>query len=326
MAKAISGSPRRKWLPLLLRLVGVILLVYLLSRVQPGELLRLWGRADQLLLFAGIVTAVLMMLVKVERWRGLLKAQEIEFPFKDAAAAYFSTYYVGIVTPGRAGEFLKVFYLSSKTSASFGTGLVSVLLDRLLDVLVLVGLAAAGIALIPEFGLLRAAWLWGGVFLLTGVAALFLVRLGVVKTLLKRLLKSAARAAGIEASRAQADDFFKGMTQALRPRSLLFAVLLTLVSWFFLLYSCYLIARALGMPATFWLLAFAMAVAGLLSLLPVSIAGIGVRDTALVAVLGLAGISVQASLAYSLLYFAVFGGLLGLVGAFYWYRYPLQAA
>jgi glycosyltransferase 2 family protein len=314
----------KKIKPWLTRLIGILLLVYLISRVQLLELLQLISSADKIWLISGIFLALCMMLVKIERWRWLLYAQGIRFPFRDAAAAYFSTYYVGIVTPGRAGEFLKIIYLRSKTTTSLGAALVSVLLDRLLDVIVLILLAAAGLTLIPEYNLFSAAWFWIAGFILACGGMLLLLRFGFVQKTLKRLLNSAARAAGIESTQAQADEFIKGFALVLKPRSLLPAIVLTLLSWFFLLYASYLIALSLEIPAAFWFLAFAMAVAGLLSLLPVSIAGIGVRDTALVAILGLVGISVQASLAYSLLYFAVFGVFLGLVGAFYWYRYPIQ--
>jgi glycosyltransferase 2 family protein len=323
--ESVRLSAARRASPWLIRLVGVGLLVYLVSRVQLSELLIIWGEADRRLIGLGVLFAFGMMLVKALRWHYLLKAQGISFPLGQAAAAYFSTYYVGIVTPGRAGEFLKVFYLRSRTSASFGSAMVSVLFDRFLDIVLLVALAASGTLLVPQLSFLSNIWVLAVVMLAALVGGAFLLKQNFFQRFVGRLVSSAARTAGISSTQAQLDDFFQGIGQVLQPRPLFTAVVLSLASWFFLLYACYLFAQSLGIPASFWYLAFAMAAAGLLSLLPVSIAGIGVRDTALAALFVLIGVSLQAALAYSLLYFGVFGVVLGLAGAFFWYRYPIYA-
>jgi glycosyltransferase 2 family protein len=318
-------SSARRALPWLVRLVGIGLLVFLFSRVNLSELLVIWGEADRGLILLGVLFAIGMMLVKALRWHCLLRAQGISFPLGQTAAAYFSTYYVGIVTPGRAGEFLKVFYLRSRTNASFGSAMVSVLFDRFLDIVVLVALAASGTLLVPELSFLSTTWMLAAGILTALVGGAFLLKQNFFQRFVGGLVATAARTAGLSATQAQLDDFFRGAGEVLRLRPLVTAMLLSLASWFFLLYACYLFAQSLGIPASFWYLAFAMAAAGLISLLPVSIAGIGVRDTTLAALFAVIGISLQASLAYSLLYFAVFGVVLGLVGVFFWYRCPIHS-
>jgi glycosyltransferase 2 family protein len=315
----------KRFQPWAIRAIGILLLVYLLSQVDLGELAKAWGRADKPSLLLAVVLAFLMMVVKIWRWQNLLLVQKIKIPFHVALSAYFSTYYAGIITPGRAGEFLKVLYVRHKTSTSFASAMVSVLLDRLLDIMVLLGLAALGVAIVPQFSFLNQLWFWTGGLGLVAVGFLLILRLRLVQRVTERLLGSTRKYTDPYSPPEQLEDFTNGLQMSLRPQPLLIAGVLTLVSWICLLCACYCMAFSLGIQASFTFIAFAMAIAGLLSLLPVSIAGIGVRDGTLAAIFGLAGISVQASLAYSLMYFSVFSILLGLVGAYYWYRYPLQS-
>jgi len=71
-------------------------------------------------------------------------------------------------------------------------------------------------------------------------------------------------------------------------------------------------------------LAFIMAVTSLLSLLPVSISGIGVRDASLVILLSRLGISNGQAMAFSFMVLCIFyfgGSLLGFI---FWLWHPIK--
>ncbi len=307
--------------PWLLRGIGVILLVYLLLRIDAQQLLDTWMQADKALILLATVLAFPMMFIKVERWQYLLKAQGIAYPLADAVTAYFGTYYIGVVTPGRAGEILKALYLRD-CNVSIGTAMVSVILDRVFDLLVLVGLALLGIGLVPQLAALGKLQIWGAVLVLGVTGGLLLLRTRVWETLGRWLIRWLSLGHS-DADHNQASDFLTGLRQVATLPTLFVALLLSVVSWLVILLECYLIAKSLSVAAPFWYLAFAVAVAGMAALLPISIAGIGARDAVLVAVLGLIGVAPQKALAFSLLYFAIFGLALGVVGAVFWYRRPI---
>ena len=311
--------------PWLIRLVGVLLLIYLLAMVDLKALLTIWASARKSYLLAAVILAYLMMLFKVERWRVLLKAQKIYFSFKDANVAYLSAYYAGVVTPGRAGEFLKLIHLRQKAGTNLGAGIVSVLLDRLLDLIVLVVLASLGVVLIPQFAVLGGLETWTAGIALLSIVAITFLRSKPCQRWVTRLVSAMLTRFGTSQVHEQLKDFRRGLQKAGKPGVMAPVLALTLASWTALLLACFALILSLGINVSFWYVAFAMAAAGLVSLLPFSIAGIGVRDTALVAIFGLVGISESASLAYSLLYFAVFGLLLGLTGAYFWHKYPVAS-
>ncbi|HSQ17906.1 MAG TPA: lysylphosphatidylglycerol synthase transmembrane domain-containing protein [Anaerolineales bacterium] len=311
--------------PWLVRLVGVLLLLYLLAMVDLKALFAIWAGARKAYLLAALILAYLMMWCKVERWRVLLRAQEIPFSLKDANAAYFSAYYAGVVTPGRAGELLKLMHLRQKAGASLGAGLVSVLLDRLLDLIVLVVLASLGVVLIPQLAVLGGLGAWAAGVVLLSTAAFIIIRSEPCQRWVTRLASAMIARFGNSQVHEQLVEFRRGLQKVAAPGVMAPVLALTLASWAALLLACFALILSLGINVSFWYAAFAMATAGLVSLLPFSIAGIGVRDTALIAIFGLVGISESASLAYSLLYFAVFGLLLGLTGAYFWHKYPVTA-
>lgn len=316
----VSGHTRldvlKRWQPLL-RGVGLGLLVWLLLRIDPQQLLGTWMQADKALLFSAVVLAFPMMFIKIERWRYLLRSQGIACPFVDAATAYLSTYYIGVVTPGRVGEILKALYLRQH-NVSTGTAMVSVVLDRAFDVLVLLGLASLGIGLVPQLAALWQLQVWGAVIILSATGGFLLLRTQILQSLGRWLTGRLSLNAD------QASDFLAGLRQVATVPTLFVAFLLSVGSWLVILLSCYLIAMSLSIGTSFWYLAFAVAAAGMAALLPVSIAGIGVRDSVLVIVLGLIGVAPQKALAFSLLYFAIFGVVLGTVGAVFWYRWPIS--
>lgn len=324
--KAEGGvlAAARRARPWLLRAIGLALLAYLVARVGLRDLLRLWASVDRAPLILAGCLAFGMMALKVERWRRLLRLQAIGLRFREAWAAYMAAYTVGTVTPGRAGEFIKVAYVRRRAEASLGTGMASVLLDRLLDVAVLLALAALGLAWIPQFAGLGGlgAWIVGAA--LASAAGLAALQAGRRRGVWQRVRQTLERRIGLDRLGGELRDVRHGLDHLLTLPAMLPAAALTLASWVCLVLACQLIALSLSLVIPFWFLACATAIAGLLSLLPVSIAGIGVRDTALVGVFGLLGISAQASLAYSLLYFAVFNVLLGACGAYHWYRDPVE--
>ena len=101
----------------------------LLSDIRPGYLL------------AAMFFILLQVSLKAYRWNYLKKRQKMRFSLKDSFLMYLSSLYLGIITPGRVGEFSKILYLKKK-GHGMAKSSVSVVIDRLGDLifLVLVGI------------------------------------------------------------------------------------------------------------------------------------------------------------------------------------------
>tara|TARA_B100002052_G_C15666700_1_gene499864 strand:+ start:555 stop:764 length:210 start_codon:yes stop_codon:yes gene_type:complete len=67
-----------------------------------------------------------------------------------------------------------------------------------------------------------------------------------------------------------------------------------------------------------------MAIANLISFIPISISGLGTRDTTLIFLFGIIGIKEELAFSYSFAVFILFFVLGGLIGSFAWWRKPLK--
>ncbi|MDO8750878.1 MAG: lysylphosphatidylglycerol synthase transmembrane domain-containing protein, partial [Dehalococcoidia bacterium] len=131
----------RKTLP---RLLGFLLLGILLTRIDRGQFLTALGNAAIPLVAAAVVLNVPGILVKALRWRWMLRAQGISYGVIPSSLAYFGSIFIGLLTPGRLGEFIKAVYVSRDCGVASGRAFSSVLADRIFDLyaLMIVGVAA----------------------------------------------------------------------------------------------------------------------------------------------------------------------------------------
>jgi uncharacterized membrane protein YbhN (UPF0104 family) len=83
------------------------------------------------------------------------------------------------------------------------------------------------------------------------------------------------------------------------------------------------LALALHLDAGVVPITFAVALGSLITLLPISISGLGTREAAMIAYLATVGIPAEAALSFSLLVFVTFYVAGGLIGAVAWWIKPV---
>jgi uncharacterized protein (TIRG00374 family) len=156
-----------------LRLVGLVLLALLFYRADPYQLVAIFVHASPLMLGIAIGLNIPQICIEAYRWRWLLRAQQTEYRMWPATLSYFGSIFIGLLTPGRFGEFVKVMHLNQDCNVPIGRALSSVLADRLFDfyALLIVGGAAVlsvtegSIALIALTGLILLVTLPLGLFM-----------------------------------------------------------------------------------------------------------------------------------------------------------------
>ncbi|HEX6290480.1 MAG TPA: lysylphosphatidylglycerol synthase transmembrane domain-containing protein [Herpetosiphonaceae bacterium] len=137
-------SRLRPLLRLGLRLLGPALLLYFLLTVNLREVWRTLLATDPWLFLLSVVLVVPFLVLKAIRWQLILRAWQIILPLREATALYCIGIFLGVVTPGQAGDAVKAWYLR-KRGYPLSTGLASVVVDRLFDVGISALLAATGL-------------------------------------------------------------------------------------------------------------------------------------------------------------------------------------
>lgn len=282
---------------LLVRLIGPVLLVAVVWRLDDrAALWRSVTEADAWLIAVAVFLNVPVVHLKVVRWRELLAARGYRYALGRSYAAVLSSLYLGMLTPGRVGDVLRVQYVKHEIQVPYAEGLAVTLMDRFCDLYVLAAVVALGtvhFATALDSSLGYVSWasvaiavLAPSLFLFKGPAELFGRALGRLSDRWHTSLSAL-----LEASR------------ALVGRAVFLAIPLTAASFAINYLQGWLIARAMGIELSFLDVASLLATTSLLGLMPISVSGVGVREAFLALVFPALGLLAPQGVAFGLLVF-----------------------
>ena len=133
-------------------LLGLLLIVWVLRQADPQ---RIWEQLVEAS-WGGLALAALLTLgqcaPRVWRWRALLEPVRVGIAFRPMFSAVILGYMTSWLIPGRLGEVVRPALLSGRERIPLGACLGSVVVDRMLDGMSLLGLFALGVAMAPLEG------------------------------------------------------------------------------------------------------------------------------------------------------------------------------
>jgi glycosyltransferase 2 family protein len=307
----------------LLRILGLILFGYLLYRLDASNVVAALTRASAPLLLAAVVLNIPQIGLKIVRWRVLLQSQGIRYRFIPASLSYFGSIFLGLLTPGRLGELAKAMHVFEDCSVPIGRALSSSLLDRCFDLLALmsVGTAAYFQMNLPARQS-RIASAAGILALVVGAALILMVLRWTKSAAPEPSSASAAARPGWSARKALIGQLLDCL-RTLTFSQLGWCVALTASAYLLFFLQCFLVERALGVGISFAQTSYAVSLGSLVTLLPISISGLGTREATIVMYLGTLGIKPETAMSFSLLIFSVFYVAGGIMGAVAWWIKPM---
>lgn len=303
-----------------LRFIGLALLFILIIQADIGRLFDSLQSANLTLVGVAIGTILPMIYTKAVRWLYILESQSIQYNLRSAFLSYLGSMYIGLLTPGRLGEFVKALHVSRDCNISSARAFSSVLIDRFYDLSMLILIGSAALLVLMH----------SGTELLTLVAALVLLIIPVVLFLNTATFTAIQRLGSqfghlgqrIFAADGWLAEMRVGMCQ-LSPLSALLAMGLTVLAYGIFFAQCYLLALALDISLSYIQVSYAVAIGSLVTLLPISVSGLGTREVAMIAYLSTVGVTPEQALGFSLLVFATFYLAGGLLGAVAWWIKPV---
>lgn len=288
-----------KYLQWGLRLLGPALLVVVLVRLpNPREVLELFSKVSPLILLSTLALNFLAIHLKTLRWQLLLRAREISYETKNAWLAFGASVYLGMLTPGRVGDVLRVQYLRHDKGTSYAEGVASVVMDRVYDLYVLVGFFAVGIThygsrVIPELRVLGFLTVAG-----TLLGPLILLVPGIAERLFGGMYRKLARD-----PEGTGFHLFLASMRGQARKATVITLPLTIGAFLVSFAQSWLVAYAMGLDLSYFDVACLSSIATMLSLLPVSISGVGVREVLFAGVFPSLGYSAAHGVSYGLMVF-----------------------
>lgn len=313
---------RQQWLGRAWKTLVSVALLGLLAWTQDlGGVLSLMASADAGWLALAVVVMMIGQTLTAVTWGMLLAARGLRVPAGTLLNIYYMSSFIGTWLPSSTGpDVVRAYYLARHVDGYDAVG--SMLVLRFISLLGLGLFAVAGISLVPEQvppEALMLAWL-----LVLGSAAALLVGFsdrprrwatGVLEAL---RLHPLARI--LEKLHAALQAYGKA------PRALALATLLSLAVQLLRILEIYYAGRALGavVPLRHYLVL--VPVTTLITLIPIGLAGLGLREGSFVYFFSRVGMSESMAFGLGLLVFGLTLVLWGIGAVLYWRDRPAVPA
>lgn len=285
-----------------MRFVGPLLLVWVLWRFgDVRTLLDTFRRASPLPLVAAVFLDAGVIHAKLVRWKSLLASCHVRVGTAEAYRAYLPSLFLGLATPGRVGDVVRVQYLRRDHGVRYADGLAVSVIDRLCDVYVLLGFVSLGMVHLAgaiSEPLARTAWL---AVVIVALAPLLLLAPRIWEPLATRLY---SRLGGVQTT-SGLSSFFASLRMQMGT-ALVVPIATTLLAFLLNYLQAWLVAAAFELSLSFTDVVAVLSVSSLLGLLPISVSGVGVREAFFALVFPVAfGVSETMGVAFGLGVFAV---------------------
>ncbi len=279
-----------RWLVLTLKIaVTIIILAVIFWKLNLSSFYTEISTLKFFPLFLAVLITFPAMYLRAWRWKEAIRTTNTDFPLKSLLQFTYISLTLGLVTPGRLGEFIKVHHLSKKSGIETKKSLYTVLLDKLMD-----------ISTVLVFSILGAYFLFGQknwllfLFIIIFLFSLFfyllyniLLRLSFYLPLLKRYFSSLG-------------EYKLSFSSSLRLS------LLSHLIWLSLALQGFIILRMMGIEAlSLWAVLGVVSLMSFSSLIPLTVGGLGLREALAAFLLLSFGIAAEKAVLFSLLYTAV---------------------
>ncbi len=291
--------------------VSVTLIWFLLGHIDIASARDRLFEVDSVMLALAVAVMVFQLVLVVLRWQAVLIALDEPIPFIKALQTYYIGLFFNQTLPSSVGGDAVRIYRSYRNGLTLRGAINGVMLERAATVVALIILVLLTQPFfLPRVGETNAAWLLPAVLLFAVVAISGLA----VLMFLDRIPSSFHHWRLVRGLAFLAADTRRVF---LNPLSALRSLGWSVVGHLNITLAVYILALGIGLDVT-WVDCIALIPPVILvTTLPISIAGWGVREGAMVAAFGLVGVPSEGALVLSLL-FGLIGIITSLPGGLVW--------
>lgn len=278
-----------------LSLIGVGIFVYVIWQTGISNILQSFNSINYMIIFSFLFLPVIYLL-QAWKWHKILEIQGIDVNFWQLMKVHLIGVFYGTLTPGRAGSLLKAIYLKKIVDKPAMELTSSVMLERLLDFLCVCSLAIVGAFLFVQDSrnillpiiIVLIVFIFGMSIIMS--KRNFIRLMNIFSFLIPNKLKSRLDE--------YVDSFYRRM---IKKSQLLYPGILTLVTWCAVYFGSYIIALSLGVQLNWFVFISLFSLATIISLIPITISGIGTRELTLITLLAPFGVPKEITFTISIL-------------------------
>ncbi|MEK6970431.1 MAG: lysylphosphatidylglycerol synthase transmembrane domain-containing protein [archaeon] len=293
---------RWSWLTVIVTL-GIIYLA--ITRLNFGLLIESAANISGLLVLSAFGVWIIVLLAKSIKWKWVIAGLDGNISMIKSIRVLLIGLFIGVITPGRIGDFIRVLYI--KDELKTGKGIMAVVIDRVLDIGTLILFAViATLFLVSNTGHSAISL---PLLAVTAGAFILLVFIGFNRHIAKKIWKILKRFLPdslVEMISHHAVDFYDSIPILLKNKKFLVGSLVFSVgAWLATVTMGYILMLAVGIEVDWQVALIVIPAISLIEIIPFGIAGVGTRELAAVVTLSLFGVSPEVAILFSMLYFVV---------------------
>ncbi len=281
-------------------LIGPAVVIAAIYWAGPAKVWQILSGVDIRFFAMAACAAIPIAVIKGIRWKILLNGYNIDITLGESISMYTIGSVLSVVTPGHVGDMVKILPLI-KRGCGIAKAIASNIIDRLFDVVF--------ILLAGYIAMLYFSQYFTYQLKIINIIAAGVIVVSIIIALKRHLLKNLALKLVPSQFHSTAKDSWGEITGVLKKKHigrLLVIAILTILYYLLHFTAIYLCGMALSIKASFIFLSACAAVSTILSLLPITVAGVGTRDAVFILLLSQLGIEKQQSLALSSLILVLF--------------------
>jgi len=300
--------------------IGLFLFIFIISKINFFELFANFKKIDLKFLIFALLMSFPLFFFKSLCWNYLKKRQGINYSLKNSILMNGAGLYFGIITPGRSGEIIRALYLK-KDGHSIGKSLVSLFLDRLSDLIFLLIFTVIGLAI--YLSVFHEKIIYSLILIIiTTISIFFIIKTPVLKFFGKKLFYLLVPSKLQNSWKINIQEFINDL-KIYNSKNYLIIFLLTACSWTAYYIQMFILTKGLNINVNFLYLAIVVTITGLITILPISISGIGTRDAALILLFTPLSIPLEKIITFSALILAL-SLWMAVIGFFCWLIKPIK--
>jgi hypothetical protein len=274
--------------------IGLILIILLFFFVSPIAVIQSLQSINPLFLVCAVLVYAFTFLILTLRWRIIVAHMGGYIPLIEAYQAFAGGVLYSDFTPGRIGDLTRAVLIKERIGIQMGV--ISVMIDRYIDIIVLTGLGVTALVILSSrfvsFFPIFAISILIAIFI--GVTILFSSKFWIILPLIQKIPVPSIKEA--------AEHLREGLS-GFRNGKIVIAkgVLLTILAWVTHALRVFLITMGLGYTLPIPDLFLILPLISTLSLIPITISGLGLVEGGLMTAIGKYGIPLSAALSIAVI-------------------------
>ena len=259
------------------KILGIIVFLLILKKIDFNNLKTQFKNINYIKIIYGIVFLFLYHILKSYRWKLLLSFQNIKIKLFNCYCMYIKGLYLGLVTPGRIGDFVKIIYLKNRNVDVIKSS-VNVIIDRIIDMVFM--LFFSSIVLIYFFLTIKLSLKISLLILFFYTVIFFIFIIKIFPFLFKKIIFKLPLDKIKKGLKTKSNEFINEFSKIKKKQWLILSISTPFI-WFFYFTVIYFFIIAVNPKFSYFNTLFSFLISTLITFLPISFMGIGWREIVL---------------------------------------------